>query len=173
MRLKNGDELDKQFGYLSRFDYKELLEISKSDDFSDVELKTAINVVEKYGKLLIGFYMKAKEHFYDNSLKAEYYLSTAHTSKGLEWDEVILLEDFNHLYKKVAALMNERNIKDIEPYYFIKAIAKNNYQGLADLENEVNLFYVAYTRVRVKIVNLSDVSFIKSKVNMEIENLLS
>jgi len=173
LRLKNNEKLDKQFGYLNKFDYDELLSMSESKEFSDIEMKTALGIVEKYNKALIGFYTKAKEYFYDRGLKAEYYLSTAHTSKGLEWDEVTLLEDFNHLYKKVANLMKERNIKDTEPYYFIKALAKNGYEGLAELENEANLFYVASTRGRVRVINLSDVAFNKSKINMEVSNLLN
>ena len=67
--------------------------------------------------------------------------------------------------------MKERNVKE-EPYYFIKALSNNAYQGLADLENEVNLSYVAYTRGKIKVVNKSDVSFIKNKVNTEIESLV-
>ena len=172
LRLKNKEELDKQFSYLNKFDYGELLAMSESEEFNDIEMKTALNIVEKYNKALVGCYLKAKEYFYDRELKPEYYLSTAHTSKGLEWDEVTLLEDFNNLYAKVAALMKEKNIKDVEPYYFIKSLAKNNYQGVADLENEVNLFYVAYTRGKVKVINLSDINFTKSKINMEIKSLL-
>ena len=172
LRLKNNDDLDKQFNYLSKFTYKELLEMTNKEDFNDIELKSAVNIVEKYQKNLISYYMKAKDYFYDNNLKPKYYLSTAHTAKGLEWDEVTLMEDFNSLYKKVANLIKERNMKNVNPYRLIKALAADNYKGLTDLENEINLFYVAYTRAKVKVINFSDVSFKKDKINQEIENLL-
>jgi ATP-dependent exoDNAse (exonuclease V) beta subunit len=171
LRLKNKEQLDKSFKYLEKLNYDELLDMSENEDFNDYEMKTALNIVEKYNKALIGYYVKAKEFFNDSNLKPKYYLTTAHTSKGLEWDEVTLLEDFNLLYLKVAKLMKERNVKE-EPYYFIKALSNNAYQGLADLENEVNLFYVAYTRGKVKAINKSDVSFIKNKVNTEISYLI-
>ncbi len=172
LKLKSGENLDKQFNYLKKFNYDELLEMSENENFNDIEMKTAINVVEKYNKSLINYYIKAKEFFYDKNIRAEYYLSTAHTSKGLEWDEVTLLEDFNSLYSKIAKLMNERNMKNVEPYTLIKSLAKSGYQGLSELENEINLFYVAYTRAKVKAINLSNISFIKSKINNEIKNLL-
>ena len=171
LRLKNGENLDKQFSYLSKYNYDDLLESKQEEDFKDIELKSAINIVEKYNRSLIGYYMKAKDYFYNKSLKPQYYLSTAHTSKGLEWDEVTLMEDFNSLYKKIAKLIKDKNTK-IEPYKFIKSLASKNYNGLADLENEINLFYVAYTRAKVNLINLSGVSYRKDEINQAIKILL-
>ena len=172
LRLKNNDKLDKQFSYLSKYNYLQLLEMVNKEDFGDIELKSAVNIVEKHGRSLIDYYMIAKNYFYDKSLKPDFYLSTAHTAKGLEWDEVTLMEDFDSLYKKIATLMENRNIKRIEPYDYIKTLAFNNYRGLVDLENEINLFYVAYTRAKVKVINLSNVSFEENKINQEVKNLL-
>lgn len=57
-----------------------------------------------------------------NPVSADIILTTAHKSKGLEWDQVVLAEDFDGLFDKKGQLI--------------------------DGEEEINLLYVASTRAR-------------------------
>ena len=70
------------------------------------------------------------------------------------------------LYVKVAQLIqdNKSNNKN-EPIAFIKAIVNENFADLEDFENEINLFYVAYTRGKSKVINNSDICFKEQLIN--------
>ena len=102
---------------------------------NDVQLTSAIRLVSKHGKsLVIDTYKTAKSH---ENLKCNLQLSTAHSCKGLEWDEVCLLEDMN------------KSIEDI----VIAPIEDSSYE-LADVEMEaVFLYYVACSRAKKSLIN--------------------
>ncbi|WP_270983228.1 3'-5' exonuclease [Campylobacter helveticus] len=67
--------------------------------------------------------------------KANIFLINAHLSKGLEWDKVILHNDFVKLRDLKAKIEEEKNQEEK---------AKREFE----LEQELNLFYVAITRAR-------------------------
>ncbi|MBS2101053.1 UvrD-helicase domain-containing protein [Carboxylicivirga linearis] len=100
-------------------------------------LKPLIDLVEKYHKDL-PFYMKRiKDSVVDNSQKheAEMIFSTVHKSKGMEYDEVFLQDDF----------INEQSLIDA------KAGIKAGEIKPSMLEEEINLLYVATTRTKSKL----------------------
>jgi F-box protein 18 (helicase) len=173
LKLKNNENLDRGFGFLKDFSYHQLLDMAEDETFEDIELKTALNIVEKFNSKLYDLYEIAKKYYEDKTLKPFYYLTTAHTSKGLEWDSVTLLDDFNGLYTKIANFFINRGIKKLktDPLIIIKSLMKNK-EISVDIINEINLFYVAYTRAKSKVVNLSDVTFNKNFINDKIYNLM-
>ena len=74
-------------------------------------------------------------------------LTTAHSSKGLEFDEVALLGDFTHL----ADIQDELRtlIQDGAPAGDINSVAQSLYE-------ETNLYYVALTRARSVLFDLTE-----------------
>ena len=102
---------------------------------NDVPLLNAIRLVGKHGKsLVIDTYKTAKSH---ENLKCNLQLSTAHSCKGLEWDEVCLLEDMN------------KSIEEI-----ILALVEDSSYELSDIEMEsIFLYYVACSRAKKSLIN--------------------
>lgn len=113
-----------------------LLYIKKMYD-TDLSLVQAINLVIKYGKSVIfDAYAEAKRH--ENTTQ-NLMLMTAHSSKGLEFDEVILATDMNMSIEEVVF-----NIK------------QDSEIVLSPQEKEsLNLYYVACTRALVSLRNAS------------------
>ncbi|MDQ1339797.1 MAG: helicase [Campylobacterota bacterium] len=133
---------NQNFQYLKRFqDFEQAEEYI--EETNDNELKTALKMQKMYGKRLYILLKVAKEH-YRSKDAAKIVLSTAHSSKGLEWDKVELLNDFPDIVKLIkdakiknsVELMNRANKNDL--------VASNIVQ-------EINLFYVAVTRARFSI----------------------
>lgn len=123
--------------YLKKF--KNMNEIiNYSEDTDSVELKTALKILEKYGKKIFDFKSIADKYFYDKTLKVSIFLTTAHTSKGLEWDEVEIVDDF----KPISKIISKTKYKKLKK--FIKNIQKVNPESI----DEINLLYVAITRAR-------------------------
>ena len=107
----------------------------------DVELQKAMELVDKYGEQLFDLFEHAKTLY--KTKEFDTYLTNAHISKGLEWNEVVLYEDFPEL-KDMQSKLNE-------------AIAMNDKkerERLAkSLQGEVNLYYVALTRAKDKVID--------------------
>lgn len=98
----------------------------------DVVLSNAIKLVMKKScKVIRETYKKAKEH---ENKSSNYYVATAHSSKGLEFDEAIISPDLN---KAVAEIISKYPDKD----YPQEAI------------DELNLYYVAATRGKKVLTN--------------------
>lgn len=136
-----GKTTSKAFEYINKFSTIEEIEdyILESDDN---ELKTAFAMQRRYGKRLFVFLKIAKENFQKHKKDSQIILSTAHTSKGLEWDHVELLSDFPNIQR----LLEMAKIKNpaVE-------LAKRMEEGDAtafSIAQEINLFYVAITRAR-------------------------
>lgn len=101
-----------------------------AEDFSvlsdDKELKSLINMVKRHGSRLPSLVSRLKKADVEDGTLANVALTTAHKSKGLEWDQVKLTDDYMTLfdtYKK------PRKIEFSE-------------------EEDVNILYVAATRAR-------------------------
>ncbi|HEF8640131.1 TPA: ATP-dependent helicase [Campylobacter jejuni] len=72
-----------------------------------------------------------------------FYITNSHISKGLEWDSVELYNDFPNLNKLQNEIKKEKNLEKKQEMEFF-------------LEQEVNLFYVAITRAKFKLLDKSE-----------------
>lgn len=124
--------LNKQFDFISK-KYSFLKEkktraelVSYIEEYEDIELLSALKVAEIFKGYLLVLRKKAKEK---HSKKAKNIFITAHKSKGLEFDSVVLEKDF-------------RNLSSIE--------------NKDKLIEESNLLYVAITRAKYQITYLGE-----------------
>lgn len=109
----------------------------------DINLKGAAQLVLNYGaRTIYRTYENAQRN--EKNKKAKITLTTAHSSKGLEYDEVYIMED-----------MNECLAKTLENYMAIAEQTKMPFYKLMNNKHmeEFRLAYVAYTRARYKLVN--------------------
>lgn len=112
-------------------DLRELEDYIKNTE--EMQLKMMVDIVKNYGNEIHGILRKIKEKHVGNEEKdkAELIFSTVHRSKGMEYDEVELVPDF----------VVEKKLEDFRE--------KVNTVMTADkLNEEVNLLYVAITRVK-------------------------
>lgn len=103
----------------------------------DMQLSLAANIINRYGKKVIfDTYYEAKRH--ENSKQA-FLLVTAHSSKGLEFDEVIIADDLND------SIVDILNRLELNP----------GLVGNLDLQDTeaLNLYYVATTRCLKRLNN--------------------
>lgn len=119
--------------------------IQSTDDF---EHAASVQFVSTHGKAGIS----SLKGYVDVSLKykGDIYVSNAHRSKGLEFDEVTVHPDIFDSFKKGIS-----KATDLKPYQMIEAI---------------HLFYVTVTRARVK-VNLGKTNFLKDYPPNVLDNL--
>lgn len=103
----------------------------------DVQLATMVEIVKEYGNEIFGIMKKLKElHVGDEDRhKAEMVFSTVHRAKGMEYDIVYLVNDF----------ITEEKLKEVAKK---KDAPEVNVERLME---EVNLLYVAVTRVKSKL----------------------
>ena len=175
--LANDDEVDNEYKFLNSFknEYK-FLSKSKKENYDndilkfieesvedDIELLTALKVAKT--KNLEKIYKIANEAY---KTKADLYLTTAHTAKGLEFDEVKICEDFP-CYKSIARwyIENEKFDTPEEGYLeYFKINCKE--QNKID---ELNLYYVAITRAKTKLIDKTDFNYLTPEIaELEIEN---
>ena len=143
---------------------KFLKDFNSEDDLSDYakevedfELKSAIKVAREYKEKIFEFKDIATKFFkawnnrelngFEKRLDEILFLTTAHTSKGLEWDRVIVGDDFNDF----ADLILDMGCTSLEE--FQKKLNQISNQELLD---EFNLFYVAITRAKKSLVKDSE-----------------
>ena len=101
----------------------------------DVSLKQAINLITKHGKSMIfEAYAEASKH---EGKTQDFTLLTAHSSKGLEFDEVILAPDMNN---SIELLIEELDLDSDRAL-------------LPEDKESLNLYYVATTRALVSLRN--------------------
>ena len=117
--------------------YTSVLKYLRNDYSEDLTLLQAIKLVQQHGKTLIfDTYNEAKKH---ENKKQNFTLLTAHSSKGLEFDEVILAPDMNSSIVDIVADLVMDPGKELYP-----------------IEREaLNLYYVASTRALVSLRNAS------------------
>lgn len=124
---------------------KEMKGIDELEDYidktEDVQLGMMVEIVREYGNEIPSLIKALKEkHVKDEEKeKAEMIFSTVHRCKGMEYDEVFLVDDF----------INEDKIEKIKADYIKEEI------NTARLNEEINLLYVAVTRTR-NIVYIPD-----------------
>jgi hypothetical protein len=96
-------------------------------DSGDKEVLSLVSVVTKYREQLPDLIGQVMQQACENPEDAHVLLMTAHRSKGLQFDQVVLDDDFHDLVDKKG---------------------KPNVTEHADFEQEVNLVYVAMTRAK-------------------------
>jgi len=121
------------------------------DKTEDISLRLMVDVVKKYHRDLPDYIKQIKEAHVENheKEKAGMIFSTVHRCKGLEYDEVTLVNDF---------ITEEKIINLVKEIGFDKL----NKDKLAE---EINLLYVAVTRTR-NVLNLPEELMPKSKINL-------
>jgi len=112
----------------------------------EIEYAHALWIAEKYDIEML--YEKAKKLY---SPDAKTVLTTAHSSKGLEFDRVYFAEDFPDLMKELVWWI-EREVCELKD--FTEERAKEVIEGIkqdkeeyGEIIDEINLQYVALTRV--------------------------
>ncbi|EPC8966144.1 3'-5' exonuclease [Campylobacter upsaliensis] len=143
-RANRFELISKENAFLHNFD--SMFELRSYASY-DAELSLALNLSEKpYDfKALKKLALK----LYQNK-NANIFLINAHLSKGLEWDRVILHNDFVKLRDLKAKIEEEKNQEEK---------AKREFE----MEQELNLFYVAITRARFELED-------RSKNNNRVKN---
>jgi len=154
--LNNETDQIRKNPFLKGFqDEEELATYAKDTD--DFELKTALKVVKEYKEQIFEFKEIANKFFkawqnrqnnsFDKRLDEILFLTTAHTAKGLEWDSVIVADDFPNF----ADLIYDMGYDSLKQ--FQSELDRLNNQELID---EFNLFYVALTRAKNTLVKDSE-----------------
>lgn len=116
------DKIKESYSFLKNINDIEDLE-NIAQKIHDVELMSAIKIVRRYNGGLFKVLNDARSKIRENS---DYVLTTAHSSKGLEYDSVTLLNDFPVL----------RDMKD-DVFY----------------RDEFNLYYVALSRGKYEVID--------------------
>ena len=126
---------------------KELEEyIEKTEDTS---LSVIVEAVKQFGNQLPTSINELKNHHAASKEEADLIFSTVHRCKGMEYDEVTLLNDF---------MTEEKLKKSIEQ----NSGEKINEQNKNRLAEEINILYVAATRARNKLIIPAEINPFKS-----------
>ena len=115
-------------------DFEQLVEYA--DKTEDVQMKMIIQIVKKYSNQLPYLIKQLKSNHVNDNEKhtADMIFSTVHKSKGMEYDEVYLQDDFIS-EEKIKKLIDDPKIK-FDPN---------------SLAEEVNMLYVAVTRTKNRL----------------------
>ncbi|MEI7980997.1 MAG: UvrD-helicase domain-containing protein [Bacteroidota bacterium] len=147
--------------YLGRRDLIKDKMIASMKQFSDLEdyvdktedaaLRLLVEIVKKYHRNLPRYIRQIKEAHVENDEKekAGMIFSTVHRCKGMEYDEVTLVNDF---------ITEDKILKLVKEIDFEKT-------GKDKLAEEINLLYVAVTRTR-NVLNIPEELMPKSKINV-------
>lgn len=133
--------IPQNFQWFSQFKHFEELE-EYIEMTNDIELRTANKIASEHGERLLNTLYLAQNQFGNKAAKS--FLTTAHTSKGLEWENVIIHQDFGSIIDKIA-----QQFTSLKSYLSaVKSPAKNK------IDEEINLLYVATTRTKSSCVAL-------------------
>lgn len=115
--------------------YKNPLYYLASEEENDIQLLQSVNLITKYGKSLIfDTYKEAAKH---ESSNQNLILTTSHSSKGLEFDEVTIAADLNDAMSNAVDQVLTGEI----------TVESREYKDI------VNLCYVAASRAKKSIIN--------------------
>lgn len=150
--LNNQKDKIKRHGFLKDFDDEDEL-FSYAKEVDDFELKTALKVVKEYADTIFEYRDISRKFYkawknrslngFEKRIKEILFLTTAHTSKGLEWDRVIIADDFNDF----ADLLLDLGCSSFADF-------QKSFETLLsqELMDEFNLFYVAITRAKKVLI---------------------
>ncbi len=118
----------------------------------DAEMIWAGRIADEYPLKILE---EALEQTHDNNRNPEpcqYFLGTAHSAKGLEFDIVKLNEDFRDFFEIIAIWALKNDVKP-DDNGFLETFVNHVKGGLVEsnVVEEFNLFYVAITRAKVKV----------------------
>ncbi|MES2646665.1 MAG: UvrD-helicase domain-containing protein [Bacteroidota bacterium] len=119
---------------------KQLKDIEELEDYiektEDMQLGLMVEIVKEYGNEIPSIIKTIKEKHVGNEdkEKAEMIFSTVHRCKGMEYDEIHLVNDF--ITREKIEQYIERNKKD---------------PNFSNINEEINLLYVAVTRTKNSI----------------------
>ena len=121
------------------------------DKTEDGSLSMIVEVVKEFGNRLPGLISELKNNHAANKEDADMIFSTVHRCKGMEYDEVTLLKDFitEEKLKKMIAQMGGEKISQAD---------------INRLGEEINIFYVAATRAKNRLVMPPEINPLKSIV---------
>ena len=138
-------------------EYLDELEVvaQKTDD---VELMSSVALVREHRD--INFFMRLYDKAIRNRRRRSLntYISTVHTIKGMEFDAVLLADDFRCI-KSIIKSMIQHEVDNIQRYirdrifYLPKEEIKDFFKDIKSntIKEEINLFYVAVTRAKKDI----------------------
>lgn len=103
------------------------------DQTGEASMRLALEIVETYQDALPDYIDQIRQAHFDDSMRAvaDQIFSTVHRCKGMEYDGVILCDDF----------IEKKGVSD-------KLADKQNPVNLQTLHEEINMLYVALTRSR-------------------------
>jgi superfamily I DNA/RNA helicase len=150
--LQNDKNKIKRNWFLKDFDNEDDI-LEYANEVDDYELKLALKVVKEYKDQIFEF-KKISDKFYlawqnrvnngfDKRVSEILFLTTAHTAKGLEWDSVTIADD----YTDFADLIVDFHCDSLNEFQNQQSSLSNQ-----ELLDEFNLFYVAITRAKKKII---------------------
>ena len=139
------------------------------DNTEDMQLSMMLEIVNEYGNEIHELLQTIKRKHVENDEKhlAEMVFSTVHRSKGMEYDEVMLVNDF------ISQESIEKQINNFDREY-----------NAAKLSEDINLLYVAITRTKNILhipeellpkgfPSLASINVIKKPVRIEHEKVKS
>jgi len=136
-----------EFKFLNRLHGKEELK-DYADSTADVEILSAMKIAENYEDDLYELLDIARRM---NNPEAPIVLTNAHTSKGLEWHTVRLMDDFPDLgFLYMRCRFNSVKIRSGMSHL------EQQDERFKDFIQELNLYYVAVTRAQIKLVDMTD-----------------
>ena len=180
VRLINGDYAEIKDKYIRSFISRAsdpdrhpleiITSIAESQD--DFETLSRIEIAKRHGDN-IGFLLHRLQQadVHGNEQLADFVLSTAHKSKGLEWDNVVIWSDFQSLS---CAWFSGNKHTCLTPSEGAGAFFEMNELGEAVKidPDEINLVYVAITRARKRVFLTQDLtrllSFPQTEMHAEI-----
>ena len=132
--------LPSELSFLERFKNIDDLE-NYAKHMNDIELMSATSIAKHKSSVIEKCFKKALDQF--NLKDVQLYLTTAHTSKGLEWDDVYLEDDYPNIFKVIG------KVGGIPKFIYMQS--KGDSSDVEKIVEEINLLYVAVTRAREKV----------------------
>lgn len=125
------------------------------DELQDIdrEVYTAMSYILNFGaKRVFDLKNKALEYYNNKTLAENYTLTTGHTSKGLEFDEVTISDDFQSMFEIAYKIYRKKyDVKEEITYdKYMKAVKEYDNSDL--LFDELNLWYVGATRSKLELI---------------------
>jgi hypothetical protein len=130
--LSKGDMRNVKDSYVKLYPTWDLL-VLDGDDRNDPDAKKLTKIIETYGDQIPAIIQRLRGLHKPSAKDADYILSTGHRSKGLEFDTVVVLDDFS----TPEELLAKRLANDINPTAY---------------DQELHLMYVALTRAKNNLI---------------------
>lgn len=118
------------------------------DELEDIDREAyqAVKLINQYGSKELNDLRKLAMEYYESKEDIRVFFTTAHGSKGLEWDNIVIADDFPDIFELAYNIADKHvdNINFLNYNQYVKALEVYNNEEL--WFDELNLFYVACTR---------------------------